>query len=55
MALQRLVDAAVAELADWAIVDVIELDTRTARRAAMAHVDASKLDGDAGDGDPLSA
>jgi PAS domain S-box-containing protein len=43
-ALQRLVDAAVAELADWAIVDVIEPDRRTARRAAMAHADPAKTD-----------
>jgi len=43
VALQRLADAAVAELADWAIVDVIEPDRRTARRAAMAHADPEKL------------
>ncbi|HUQ84003.1 MAG TPA: GAF domain-containing protein [Gemmatimonadaceae bacterium] len=44
VALQRLVDAAVGDLADWAIVDVIEPDRRTARRAAMAHADAAMLD-----------
>jgi PAS domain S-box-containing protein len=42
-ALQRIADAAVADLADWAIVDVIEPDGH-AYRAAMAHVDSSKLD-----------
>jgi PAS domain S-box-containing protein len=42
--LQGLVEAAVAELADWAIVDVIEPDRRTARRAAMAHADPAKMD-----------
>jgi PAS domain S-box-containing protein len=42
VALQRLADAAVADLADWAIVDVIEPDRRTARRAAMAHADVTK-------------
>ena len=44
LALQRLTDAAVAELADWAVVDVIEPDRRTARRVAMAHADPAKLD-----------
>src|SRR5215211_484213 len=44
VALQRLVDAAVADLADWAVVDVIEPDGRTARRAAMAHTDPAKMD-----------
>jgi len=44
VALQRLVDAAVADLADWAVVDVIEPDGRTARRAAMAHNDPAKMD-----------
>ena len=44
IALQRLVDAAVADLADWAVVDVIEPDRRTARRAAMAHADPAKVD-----------
>ena len=44
IALQRLVDAAVGELADWAIVDVIEPDGVTARRAAMGHVDPAKLE-----------
>jgi PAS domain S-box-containing protein len=43
MALQRLADAAVSDLADWAIVDVIERDGR-ARRAALAHADPAKLD-----------
>ena len=43
VALQQIADAAVADLADWAIVDVIEADGR-AYRAAMAHVDPSKLD-----------
>jgi PAS domain S-box-containing protein len=42
-ALQHLADAAVADLADWAIVDVID-DEGTARRAAMAHADRTKLD-----------
>ena len=42
--LQHLVDAAVADLADWAIVDVLEPDRRTARRAAMAHADPAKLE-----------
>jgi PAS domain S-box-containing protein len=44
VALQHLVDAAVADLVDWAIVDVIEPDRRTARRVAMAHADTAKLD-----------
>jgi PAS domain S-box-containing protein len=43
VALQRLADASVGELADWAIVDVIEIDGVSARRAAMAHVDPAKL------------
>ena len=43
VALQHLTDAAVAELADWAVVDVIEPDGRMARRAAMAHVDQAKM------------
>ena len=43
IALQRLADAAVVELADWAIVDVVEPDG-PARRAAIAHVDAAKVD-----------
>ena len=43
VALQRLADAAVADLADWAIVDVIARDG-TAHRAAIAHVDPSGLD-----------
>ena len=30
--------------ADWAVVDVIEPDRRTARRVAMAHADPAKLD-----------
>ena len=42
-ALQELADAAVSDLADWAIVDVIDADG-TARRAAMAHADPAKLD-----------
>jgi PAS domain S-box-containing protein len=41
--LQRLADAAVADLADWAIVDVIDPGGRTARRAAVAHADPDKL------------
>ena len=41
--LRRLAEAAVADLADWAIVDVIEPDRRTARRAAMAHADPAKV------------
>jgi signal transduction histidine kinase len=44
VALQRLADAAVGELADWVIVDVIEPDGVTAHRAAMAHVDPAKLE-----------
>ena len=43
VALQHLADAAVVDLADWAIVDVIEADG-TARRVAMAHADPAKLD-----------
>jgi len=43
IALQRLADAAVADLADWAIVDVIGPDGR-AYRAAIAHADPAKLD-----------
>ncbi len=43
VALQQIADAAVVDLADWAIVDVIEGDG-TAYRAAMAHVDPAKLD-----------
>ena len=42
-ALQELANAAVTELADWAIVDVIDADG-TARRAAMAHADPAKLE-----------
>jgi PAS domain S-box-containing protein len=42
-ALQELADAAVTDLADWAIVDVIDADG-TARRVAMAHADPAKLD-----------
>jgi PAS domain S-box-containing protein len=41
-ALQQLADAAVGELADWAIVDVLEEDG-TVRRAAMAHAEPAKL------------
>jgi PAS domain S-box-containing protein len=41
-ALQQLADAAVTDLADWAIVDVVDVDG-TARRAAMAHADPAKL------------
>jgi len=44
VALQHLVSAAVADLVDWAVVDVIEPDRRTARRVAMAHADPAKLD-----------
>jgi len=43
VALQGLANAAVVELADWAVVDVIEPDRRTARRAAMAHADPAKV------------
>jgi PAS domain S-box-containing protein len=43
VALQQLADAAVVDLADWAIVDVIDADG-TAHRAAMAHIDPSKLE-----------
>jgi PAS domain S-box-containing protein len=41
-ALQHLADAAVTDLADWAIVDVID-DEGKARRAAMAHADPAKI------------
>jgi len=42
VALQQLVDAAVSDLADWAIVDVVDVNGK-ARRAAMAHADPAKL------------
>ena len=44
LALQRLADAAVVELADWVIVDVIGDDGRSAQRVAMAHAEPEKLD-----------
>src|SRR5687768_13368037 len=44
LVLQRLADAAVAELADWVVVDVIGIDRRSAVRVAMAHADRSKMD-----------
>ena len=44
LVLQRLADAAVAELADWVMVDVIGVDRRSAVRVAMAHADLSKVD-----------
>jgi PAS domain S-box-containing protein len=43
VALQQLADAAVTDLADWAIVDVIDAGD-TARRVAMAHADPAKLE-----------
>jgi len=42
VALQQLADAAVSDLADWAIVDVVDVDGE-ARRVAMAHADPAKL------------
>ena len=44
LALQRLADAAVVELADWVIVDVIGEDGRSAQRVATAHADSTKVD-----------
>jgi PAS domain S-box-containing protein len=43
VALQRLADAAVSDLADWAIVDVIGPDG-VARRVAMAHADPARVE-----------
>ena len=42
VALQQLADAAVTDLADWAIVDVVDVNG-TVRRAAMAHAEPAKL------------
>jgi len=42
VALQQLADAAVSDLADWAIVDVVDVNGNVLR-AAMAHADSPKL------------
>ena len=42
--LQRLADAAVPELADWCVIDLIDKEAQTVQRAAIAHVDPAALE-----------
>jgi CheY-like chemotaxis protein len=40
--LQRLAGATLPELADWCVIDLVDHDARSVRRAAVAHADPAK-------------